>query len=77
MKIRKHKNNQPFKIAFQTYSSVPVANKGNVGGWEKRESRPGPVQVVIAVGNTAESVRRGFLFGRDRNNTCIRCIVPA
>ena len=77
MKIRKHKNNQSFKIAFQTYSSVVVANKKNVGGWEKREMRPGPVQMVFAEGNTAESVRRGFLFGRDRNNTVIRCIIPA
>lgn len=75
MKNRKHKNEKSFNISFQVQSSVPVKFKGNVGGYEQREQRYGRVQVVEALGNTAGAVRKGFLFGRDRNNILIRSIV--
>lgn len=71
MKLRKHKNTKPFNIHFRVRSSVVIANRGNVGGWEQREQQLGRVQIVNAQANSIGEVVRGFLFGRDRNNTII------
>jgi hypothetical protein len=77
MKLRKPKSDRPFRISFLTRCLSVVAHKGNVGGWEKREQTLSYPRTVIAVGHSAGSVRDGFLFGRDRNNTVITSIVPA
>lgn len=75
MKIRKHKSNKTFQISFQTRTFEVTKSKGNVGGWEHREPVLTPDRIT-AVGHSAGSVRQGFLFGRDRNNTLINSIRP-
>ena len=71
MKLRKHKSNKTFVINFRTSSTKVIANKGNVGGWEQREQVLGPYETACMVSHDRASALKGFLWGRDQNNTVV------
>ena len=62
MKTRKHKSDKVYLITFQT--------RYRAG----RKERLTPKQTVPVVSISVGSARRGFLFGRDKNNTVIYSI---